>query len=198
LHPIAIGPREGAALRRRVLSEQAQATLEVGLGYGIATLYICEALLENHADARHVTIDPYQFVGRDHHRTRLDGAGIRALEQAGIRDLVEFYEEESQIALPRLLHQGRRFDLAFLDGNHRFEGVFLDLIYSGRLLKERGIVFVVDTQLNGVSKAVNFCLTNLGWSVEDTGAEGDAHEWAVLRVSAADVFQRPFNHFVEF
>ena len=28
----------------------------------------------------------------------------------------------------------RRSDLAFLDGNHRCEGVFLDLIYSGRLL----------------------------------------------------------------
>jgi hypothetical protein len=37
--------------------------------------------------------------------------------------------------LPRLLGDGRQLDLAFLDG-HRFEGVFLDLIYSGRLLDE--------------------------------------------------------------
>ncbi len=36
--------------------------------------------------------------------------------------------------LPRLLAEGRGFDLAFLDGNHRFEGVFLDLVYSGRVL----------------------------------------------------------------
>ena len=57
-------------------------------------------------------------------------------EEAGVCGVVEFYAEESQIVLPRLLAAGRRFDLAFVDGNHRFEGVFLDLLYSGRLLKE--------------------------------------------------------------
>ena len=115
-----------------------------------------------------------------------------------MRDLVEFHAEESQILLPRLLAEGRRFDLAFLDGNHRFEGVFLDLIYSGRLLKEAGIVFVDDTQLPGVRRAVEFCRTNLGWTVEDEGTEGDAHAWTVLRTGAAGVFQRPFTHFVDF
>jgi methyltransferase family protein len=60
--------------------------------------------------------------------------------------------------LPRLLAEGRRFDLAFLDGNHRFEGVFLDLIYSGRVLKAGGIVFFDDTQLPGVRRAVDFCI----------------------------------------
>jgi predicted O-methyltransferase YrrM len=48
-------------------------------------------------------------------------------------------------------------DLTFLDGNHRFEGVFLDLIYSGRLLKEGGIIFVDDAQLPGVQRAIDFC-----------------------------------------
>ena len=33
------------------------------------------------------------------------------------RDLVEFYAEESQIVLPRLLDNGRRFDFAFIDGS---------------------------------------------------------------------------------
>ncbi len=72
---------------------------------------------------------------------------------------------------PRLLIEGRRFDLAFLDGNHRFEAVFLDLIHAGRLLKEGGIVFVDDTQLEGVRRAVEFCVTNLGWTIEDAGEE---------------------------
>jgi hypothetical protein len=33
-----------------------------------------------------------------------------------VRDLVDFHAEESQIVLPRLLAEGRRFDLAFIDG----------------------------------------------------------------------------------
>jgi predicted O-methyltransferase YrrM len=51
----------GEALREWVRREGASRTLEIGLGYGIAALYVCEGLLLNGADeARHVTIDPYQ------------------------------------------------------------------------------------------------------------------------------------------
>ena len=197
LSPVAIGPEEGSALREWVHRERALRTLETGLGFGISTLFILEALLENGPDVRHVAADPYQFRGLPIHRTTYVGVGLQLLEEAGVRDRVEFYDEESQIVLPRLLAEGREFDVAFLDGNHRFEGVFLDLIYSGRLLREGGIVFVDDTQLTGVRRAVDFCIANLGWTGEDGGAEG-VHEWLVLRTGPRDAFIRPITDFVDF
>jgi predicted O-methyltransferase YrrM len=110
---------------------------------------------------------------------RMSASGLQILEEAGVRYLVEFYAEESQIVLPRLLAEGRRFDLAFLDGNHRFEGVSLDLIYAGRLLKQGSIVFVDDTQLPGVQRAVNFCVSNLGWIIENEGEKATSTgEWS--------------------
>jgi Methyltransferase domain len=112
------------------------------------------------------------------HRTTYVGVGLQILEDAGVRDFVEFYAEESQVVLPRLLGEGRRFDFAFIDGNHRFEGVFLDLIYCGRLVEEGATVFVDDTQLPGVRHAVDFCVANLGWVAEERGQEG-MHEWLV-------------------
>jgi predicted O-methyltransferase YrrM len=198
LFPVAVGIEEGRSLREWVRRERALSTLETGLGFGIATLFICEALVANGRGQRHVAADPYQFSGLPGHRTTYAGVGLQILEDAGVRDLVEIYSEESQIVLPRLLAEGRRFDLAFLDGNHRFEGVFLDLIYSGRLLKEGGIVFVDDTQLAGVRRAVDFCVANLGWSIEDGGEEGDLHEWLVVRTGPSDAFLRPFGRFVDF
>ena len=39
------------------------------------------------------------------------------------------------IVLPRLVADGRRFDLALVDGTHRFDGVFLELVYLGRLVR---------------------------------------------------------------
>jgi predicted O-methyltransferase YrrM len=198
LFPIAIGLGEGLALRDRVRNEGARTTLEVGLGYGIATLFICEGLLENGIGTWHVAIDPYQFAGPDPQRNLFAGIGVENLEEAGVREMVEFHPQESQIVLPRLLADGRRFDLAFIDGTHRFEGVFLDLIYAGRLLEERGIVFVDDAQLPAVRKAIDFCVVNLGWIVEDEGAEGDAHAWTVLRTGGHDVFLRPYTRFVDF
>lgn len=189
--PVAIGPEEGQALRGYVRKEGALRTLETGLGFAIATLFVLEGLLENGPGGRHVACDPYQVEALFH------GSGLQALEEAGVLDLVEFYAEESQVALPRLLSEGRRFDLAFIDGNHRFEGVFLDLVYSGRLLTEGGIVFVDDAQLPAVRRAVGLCVANLGWTVEGEGEEGDAHHWLVARTGPSELFQRPYHHFVE-
>jgi predicted O-methyltransferase YrrM len=122
---------------------------------------------------------------------------VATLEEAGIRDLVELHVERSETALPRLLSEGRSFDLAFIDANHRFEGVFLDLVYCGKLLSWGAVVFVDDMQLPAVRKAVQFCVSNLGWTIEDEGRE-DEHEWIVLRTGSPDAFHRPFDSFAEF
>jgi methyltransferase family protein len=93
--------------------------------------------------------------------------------------------------------EGRTFDLAFVDGNHRFEGVFLDLVYCGRLVRPGAVVFADDMQLPAVRRATAFCVSNLGWAAEDRGREGE-HEWVVLRSGSSDAFSRAYDSFVEF
>ena len=186
LTPIAVGPAEGAALRDWVRRAAAVQTVETGLGFAVSTLFICEGLLANGPDGRHVAMDPQPR-----------SEALETLEQAGVRALVELYSEGSEIVLPRLHAEGRSFDLAFVDGNHRFEGVFLDLVYCGRLLSPGSVVFVDDLQLPAIRKAVRFCLANLHWTTEDEGREGE-HEWAVLRTGSPEAFNRPFDSFVEF
>lgn len=61
------------------------------------------------------------------HPSGLTSCGLQVLEEAGVRSLVEHHAEMSQIALPQLLKEGRQFDLGFVDGNHRFDSVFVDL-----------------------------------------------------------------------
>jgi predicted O-methyltransferase YrrM len=123
IFPVAVYAAEGEALRDWVLREGATRTIEIGLGYGFSALHVCEGLLGN-ADptVRHVAIDPYQA-------TRFTNCGLQFLEEAGISQMVEHHAEESEIALPRFLGEARRFHLAFVDGNHRFAGVFLDLVF---------------------------------------------------------------------
>jgi predicted O-methyltransferase YrrM len=191
LFPVAISAAEGKALRDWVAREGATQTIEIGLGYGISALFIGEALLSSgDARARHVVMDPYQATG-------FADLGRQFLDEAGLGELVEFHAEGSQIALPRFLTEERTFDLAFVDGNHRFDGVFLDLIYLGRLLRAEEIVFVDDYQLPAVARATSFCLTNLGWTLEEVSAPDDLHQWAVLRTPQVPD-TRPFDHFVDF
>ena len=191
IFPVAVSPEEGEALGSWVVSEKATTTIEVGLGYGISALFICDALCTNDVSAaEHVAIDPNQS-------TRFADCGLQFLEDAGLRDIVEFIPEDSLLALPRLLGEGRTFDLAFVDGNHRFDGVFVDLVYLGRLVRPGGIVFLDDYQLPAVARAASFFVTNLGWTIEEVSAPHGQHQWAVLRTATAPD-TRPFKYFVDF
>jgi predicted O-methyltransferase YrrM len=191
IFPVAVYAAEGEALRDWVLREGATRTIEIGLGYGISALHICEGLLGYaNPEARHLALDPYQA-------TRFANCGLQFLEEAGVAQIVEHHAEESQIALPRFLGEARSFHLAFVDGNHRFDGVFLDLVFLGRLVRAGGIVFVDDYQLPAVARAVSFCATNLDWTIEEVSAADDLHRWAVLRTSA-EADTRPFDYYVEF
>lgn len=182
---------EGEALRRWIIYEGAAHTIEVGFGYGISALFACDGLLSNaEPGARHIVIDPHQA-------TRFANVGLQLLDEAGVVDLVEHLSEESQIVLPRLVAEHRRFDLAFVDGNHRFDGVFLDLVYLGRLLRPGGIVFLDDYHLPSVFRAASFFVRNLGWILEDISTTEKLHNWAVLRTSAVPD-TRSFDYFVDF
>jgi predicted O-methyltransferase YrrM len=189
--PVGITSAEGEALRSWVIREHAMCTIEIGLAYGISALFICEGLLVNEYNhARHVVVDPFQSTG-------FKNCGLQSLEAAGVADLIEFHAEESQILLPKLLSEGRRFELAFVDGSHLFERVFLDLIYLGRLVHPGGIIFVDDYQLPAIVRAVSFCLRNLGWALEEVSPADELHQWTVLR-TPRDPIPRSFLDFIDF
>lgn len=191
LFPTAINAKEGEALRRWVSHEDAQRTIEIGLGYGISALFLCEGLLASgNMDVTHVVIDPHQ-------KTRFANCGLQALEEAGLGRVVEYHAEESQIALPRFRSEGRSFDFAFVDGDHRFDGVFPDLVYLGSLVRRGGIIILDDYQLPAVVRASSFFLTNHGWTIEEVSEPDPHHQWAVLRTSTFPD-TRPFGFFVDF
>src|SRR5918997_5910895 len=145
LAPHSIEREHGQALRDLAIAEGAERTIEVGLALGVSALFLCQAVLPR--GGRHVAIDPFQAES-------WNGAGLRTLREAGVEELVEVIEEESQIALPRLVSEGRQFDFAFVDGDHRFEGVFLDLYFMPRLVKPGALVVVDDMWMPSVRTAV--------------------------------------------
>jgi predicted O-methyltransferase YrrM len=188
---VTITPGEGEAIRKWVIKENAAHTLEIGLAFGFSALHICEGLLLNgNPDSKHVTLDPWQA-------SAYANRGLEILAEAGVRSLVEFYEEKSQLALPRFLKEGRQFDLAFVDGNHRFDAVFVDLYYLGQLVHQGGIIILDDYNLPGIRRAASFFINNLAWRIEETSPPDDPHDWVVLRTSEEED-TRGFRYFVEF
>jgi predicted O-methyltransferase YrrM len=157
LMPHSIQRAHGEALRDLAIAEGAVQTVEVGLALGMSALFLCDAVCRR--GGRHVAIDPFQ-------RESWNGAGLRTLREAGVEDIVEVIEDESQRALPRLVSEGRAFDFAFVDGDHRFEGVFLDLYFMTRLVKPGGLVVLDDMWMPSIRTAVAYAERNLGATLE--------------------------------
>jgi predicted O-methyltransferase YrrM len=193
-YPLSIPAVEGEALWRHVAQEKAETTLEVGLAYGVSALYMCDALLATGGNApRHLAMDPFQS-------THFEDAGLRLLAKAGLSQMVDFRPQRSELGLPALLAEGRRFDFAFVDGNHRFDWAFVDLVYLGRLVKPGGVIFVDDYQLPAIAKAVLFFVVNRSWTLEETSlppANDATHGWAVVR-TADPPAEREFTDFTDF
>jgi predicted O-methyltransferase YrrM len=200
LVPHSIERAQGEALRELATAEGAGRTIEVGLALGLSGLFLCQAVLAR--GGRHVAIDPFQ-------RESWNGAGLRTLREAGVEGLVEVIEEESQLALPRLVVEGREFDFAFVDGDHRFEGVFLDLYFMTRLVRPGGLVVVDDMWMPAVRTAVAYVEKNLAATLEpdalpnafrwrrrplSRGVPAGAGDIAVLRLPR----QRPVLRWDEF
>jgi predicted O-methyltransferase YrrM len=130
-------------------------TLEVGFAFGASAAVIaaCHRELGAAPQAQHVAIDPFQ-------RDTWDDAGRITLEQAGLIDYVTVIEEFSDAALPRLAAQGFLCDLAYVDGSHLFEDVFVDFYYVNLLLRVNGIVLFDDNSDPHIHKLMRFIARN--------------------------------------
>jgi predicted O-methyltransferase YrrM len=207
LDPHALAEVDAREIRDLAVSEGVGTTLEVGLGLGLGTLSLCEALLEvGRPGARHVAVEGFP--------SDFGGAGARTVRAAGVEDMVEQVHEESQLALPRFAVEGRCFDLALIDGDHRFEGIFLDLCFADRLVRPRGLVIVDDLWMPAIRLAVSYVERNLGWELLPA-AMTRAFTWrrfrnlpvrrlrgvgdiAVLRRPRERPDRRSWDHFVPF
>jgi predicted O-methyltransferase YrrM len=146
-------PREeGEALQRLIRTRRPRVTLEVGFAYGIATLYICEALAEVGGE-RHIVIDPHQRDG-------WKDIGRYTVERAGFGHLLEFHGESSHQALPALERAGRRIDLALIDGWHTFDYAMVDFFYIDRLLNVGGVVILDDMSYPAIRKLARYIVTH--------------------------------------
>jgi predicted O-methyltransferase YrrM len=156
---------EGEFLQRVIRHVRPRRSLEVGLAYGISTLYICEALAEVGAE-RHVAIDPYQYEVPAEERvnysslTGWHGIGVENVRRAGYAHLLEHVPERSEFALPRMAREGQQFEFAFIDGYHTFEAAFIDFFYVDRMLPVGGVMVFDDLSYPAVRKLVRFIIQN--------------------------------------
>jgi predicted O-methyltransferase YrrM len=182
-----VGRSTGELLQRAVREVKPAVSLEVGLAYGVSTLFICDAIASLPNPGVHIVLDPFQSG-------KWRGLGMKNVHAAGFGSIVEFHEERSELFLPRLVAEDRRIDLAFIDGLHRFDQALVEFYYINRLLRPGGIVLFDDAVRRGVNRVVRHALTYPAYEVFGTSeptAAGQSMLGALrVRAGGSEAVQR--------
>jgi predicted O-methyltransferase YrrM len=130
---------------------KAKTTLEVGLAYGISTLFICEAVAKQDGNC-HYVIDPQQEAWNN--------IGIKNLKDAGYEGLVDFRQDYSYNVLPELYRSGVKLDFAYVDTTKIFDIVLIDAYYIFSMLKIGGVVIFDDCSFPSLRKLARLLATH--------------------------------------
>ena len=155
-----IGPESGKVIERAIAATHPRTALEVGLAFGISTLYILDAM-RLHGGGTLIGMDPAQ------HDATWRGGGLYNVERAGFRNQYLFHEEPSQIVLPRLAAAGTRIQFAFIDGWHTFDHTLVDFFFVDRMLDVGGIVVIDDVGYPSIRRLCHFILSNREYTTVD-------------------------------
>jgi len=160
--PVAVTEAEGALIQRVIADIKPTTSLEIGCAYGVSTLYICETLASlPDAHRRHIVLDPFQS-------TQWRGIGVKNVRDAGFVDLLDFREQRSELALPRLLNDDVRIQLALVDGWHTFDQVMVEFYYLNRMLDVGGVILFDDADRRSVNRVIRHALTYPAYRVYET------------------------------
>lgn len=138
---------EAEFLYQFIKEKSCKRTLETGFGFARSASHIMAA-----SEAPHIVIDPYQ--------SNYNYGGLKNIEKIGLREQITLIEKSSHIALPELVNENKSFDFIFIDGDHRFDGCFVDYFYADLLLAEKGYLLFHDTWMQPIQLVINFIRQN--------------------------------------
>jgi predicted O-methyltransferase YrrM len=180
-----ISPAQGMWLYEFCRETKPTSILEIGLAYGYSTIYFLAAIRENGV-GQHTAVDPFQ-------NWKWGGIGSCQARSLGMSDSFRFLEQKAGSALTRLADRGERFEVIFIDGNHRFDDVLMDFTLSAELCPLEGCIILDDMWMPSIRHVVAFIGSNRkDFKQIKTAVTNVA---AFLRI-AEDT--RKWDHYVEF
>jgi hypothetical protein len=183
-----IPEEEGDFLQEIIRVARPRVSLEVGCAYGVSSLYICEALREVNA-TKHIIIDPWQNLPYGQGPgTGWEGIGLSNIRRAGYEDLVEFSGAPSYQYLSRLAEEDVKIDFAFIDGQHTFDYVLVDVFLVDKILKPGGIIIIDDFGYPSIASVCRYVLLNLPYKCIGPGSRRIALRSAIRTIRRAGLF----------
>lgn len=144
---IAVKESEAEFIYDFLKEHNCQRTLEVGMGYARSATHILAA-----TGRKHIGMDPFQ--------SDYDNHGLKNIKKLGLDENFEFHADFSHNVLPKLHQKDATFDFIFIDGDHKFDGIFVDFYYADLMLEEGGYILFHDTWMRSTQMVRQFIKTN--------------------------------------
>lgn len=144
---ISIKEKEATFIYDFLMTNKIKKTLEVGFAFGCSTAHIISATKD-----KHYVIDPFQHLFKD--------TGINNIRNLKLSKHLIFINDNSYNALPKLLTKGVKINFAFIDGDHKFDSVFIDFYFIDLLLNHEGYVLFHDTWMRSIQHIVSWIKNN--------------------------------------
>lgn len=177
---------EGMFLYDLARRTNARNTLEVGFASGYSAVFLLAAG-QGRSEVTHTAIDP--FEKSDYH-----GVGIELVKSVGMENRFRFMEDFSSLAIPQLAKEKKKFDIIFIDGDHKFDSAFVDFTLADLVVEKGGYILLHDRWMSSVQSLVSFIVKNRSdYTAEFSSA---APNIAVFR--KVDQDKRNWQHFVPF
>lgn len=175
----------GALLYDCVRAWKPAKSLEIGMAYGLSTLFICQAHCDN-GSGSHTAIDPFEV-------TAFKSIGLLNIERADLQHLLRFFQVRSDEVLPQLSAQKESFDFALIDGSHLFDNVLVDFFYVDKLLNVGGHLVFDDLWMPGVRKVASFVLRNRSYLLVPPPSKPATPSWKRVLRTGRRILQNPFG-----
>jgi len=185
MFPTSIPYHEGVMLYNLIRMTKSKKTLEIGMAYGLSTLFMCQAHHDN-GSGQHIAIDPWE-------KTLWKSIGLSYIQRAGLSDFLSLYETTSHEALPLLLADRECFNVIFIDGNHLFDHTLLEFFYTDKLLKPGGYMIFDDINLPAIRKVLTFILRNRNYQLANEFIESHLPFWKRCLKFIHNVAQMPVD-----
>src|SRR6185437_10998418 len=126
-----------------------ESCIEIGLAYGISTLFMLEGLTGNGKPFTYTVMDPFQ-------KEHWNDIGLTNIQRMGYREKVRFLPKFSDQVLPQLYNEGHRIQFAYVDSTKVFDVLMVDVYFLAKMLDIGGLIVLDDCGFPGIRALARF------------------------------------------
>lgn len=183
------GEEQGIFLQEIIRSIKPRTTLEIGLAYGISSLFILETARDlGNANGSHIIIDPYPDI-------YWKNIGLLNIHKAGFDELVDFRKSLSHDALIELINEKKRIQFAYIDSTKVFDILLVDFSLIDKIMDIGGVIVFDDVCYPGIRRLMKLISKIPSYRFLDAHyREKETWEKRVVKKTASMVLQNfPFR-----